>query len=336
ILSVDLEYSPDAGSTWTYIDSNQANDGTYGWNIYELEDGPDYLIRLTASDTSGLFDKDSCDAVFEINKPDPPQVTVLSPNGLEHWSGTHDIVWTATDPDSLEGLTFDLLVGIATLSDTTWTQLLSNTSDTSYSWNTTGYSDWHTWYAKVVVTDPDTLTDEDLSNTSFTVDNTPPPMPSYLNLDAKWDPVAGIGSVYLSWEDVVDTLSPPETFRIYHGTSDTNIDYDDPIEITGVPSCTIDSLSTGPHYFGLSVHDAADTANWVIYQKSKGTNGEGVYFTTGADANLATVVGNSNGVVTGSSPNFNLNGSLVLTYPNFMMINFENLTAGDSDGHHAL
>jgi parallel beta-helix repeat protein len=336
ILSVDLEYSPDAGSTWTYIDSNQANDGVYGWSVFDLDDGTEYLIRIAVTDTSGLFDEDTSDAVFEINNLDPPSVTVLSPNGSEHWSGTHDIIWTASDPDSLEGLTFDLLVGIATTSDTTWTILDSSLTDTSYVWNTTGYSDWHTWYAKVVVTDPDTLTDEDLSNTSFTVDNTPPPMPSYLHLDAYWDPVLGLGSADLSWEDVTDTLSPPETFKIYHGTSDTDIDYDNPIEVTGVPSCTIDSLSTGPHYFGLSVHDAADTANRVIYQKSKGTNGEGVYFTTGADANLASVVPNSNGVVTGSSPNFNLNGSLVLTYPNIMLINYENLTAGDSDGHHAL
>jgi parallel beta-helix repeat protein len=335
-LDVDIDYSADAGTTWTVIDSNLVNDCFHGWHVSQLEDGDQYMVRVIVTDTTGLSARDSSSAVFEINNPDPPTVTVLSPNGGEHWSGTHDIVWTASDPDSVAGLTFDLYVGIATASDTSWTQLLNNSSDTSYTWYTHVYSDWGAYYAKVVVEDPDALTDQDLSNHSFTVDNTPPPMPSYLYLDAEWDPISGLGTVYLTWEDVVDTLSPPEFFSIFYGTSNDNIDYNTPIYSGSSNFLTVDSLSTGPHYFGLKARDSADQPNWVTYQKSKGTNGEGVYFTTGADVNLSNVVSNSNGVVTGSSPNFSLDGTVVLTYSNFMIINYENLIAGDSDGHHAL
>ncbi|KPL17649.1 MAG: hypothetical protein AMJ92_11475, partial [candidate division Zixibacteria bacterium SM23_81] len=317
------------------LDSNQANDGTHGWNVSQLDDGIDYLVRLTVSDTSNLSGMDTSDAVFEINNPDPPTVTVLSPNGGEHWSGTHSIVWTASDPDSLEGLTFDLFVGTTTASDTIWTVLDSTSSDTSYSWNTGGYSDWGTCYVKVVVTDPDGLSDGDLSNSSFTVDNTPPPMPSYLYLDAEWDPINGLGTAHLTWEDVVDTLSPPEFFQVFYGTSNDNIDYDTPIYSGSSNFLMVDSLSPGPHYFGLKARDSADQPNEVTYQKNKGTHGEGVYFTS-ADFNLSSVVSSSNGVVTGSSPNFQLDGSVVITYSDFMIISYENLTAGDSDGHHAL
>jgi parallel beta-helix repeat protein len=336
ILLADLEYSPDAGSTWTVIDSNEANDGTYGWDVSELDDGAKYLVRITVSDTSGLSDRDSSDAVFEIDNPDPPTVTVLSPNGGEYWSGTHTIRWTSSDPDSLEGLTYDLYYGTADSGDTTWTQLLGSSSDTSHSWNTGDHSDWGACYVKVEVTDPDTLTDQDLSNTSFTVDNTPPPMPTYLHLDASWDPALGVGSADLSWQNVSDTLSPPEFYQIFHGTTDNTIDYNTPIYSGSSNSCTIDSLGLGPHYFGLKARDSADQPNWVTYQKSKGTNGEAVYFTAASDANLASVAANSNGVVTGSSPNYQLDGSVVLTPGTFMLMNFENLTAGDSDGHHAL
>jgi|GEM_PF-1499739 len=336
ILSIDLDYSNDAGASWAAIDSNQANDGSYDWDVSGLEDGTQYKVRITASDTSGLSDTDSSSSVFEINNPDPPTVTVLNPNGGEHWSGTHTIRWTGTDPDSLEGLTYDLYYGTVGAGDTAWTQLLTGSSDTSYSWNTASRPDWGTCYIKVDVFDPDMLTDQDLSNTSFTIDNTPPPMPSYLYLDASWDTTLGMGRVDLSWEDVTDQLSPPEFYEIYQGTSDSNIDYNAPIYSGSNNSCTISSLGIGPHYFGLKARDSADQPNWVTYQKSKGTNGEGVYFAGFSDVNLSTVVSNSNGVVTGSSPNFQLDGSVVLSPVTVMLINYENLTAGDSNGHHAL
>lgn len=338
LLSVDLEYSANAGADWSVVDSNQANNGTYRWDISELSDGNQYLIRITAMDTSGLSDVDSSDAIFEIDNPDAPQVIVQSPNGGEHWSGTHDIIWTASDADTADTLTFDLYVGIATLSDTGWTLLDSALTDTIYSWNTTGTPDWHTCYLKVVATDQTELTDEDLSNSSFVVDNSPPPMPSYLNLDAEWDFDTNLGKAYLIWEDVVDTLSPPEVFDIYYGTADDSIDYETSIMSTGVNSCTIDSLSYGTHYFGLSVRDAADEPNEVIYSLGKGLHGEGVYFTHPAafDDSLAGLVGSSNGVVTGSSPNYQLNGSLVLTHPDYLLISNENLRVMDVHGHYAI
>ena len=333
-LDVDIDYSSNAGSTWTVIDSNLVNDLRHFWDVSELDDGDQYLVRVTVTDTTGLSTVDTSSSFFEINNPDPPTVTVLSPNGGEHWSWIHNIVWTGSDPDSAEGLEYDLFVGIASASDTSWTQLANNTTDTSYTWYTYVYSDWGRYYAKVVVTDPDGLTAEDLSNNYFAVDNTPPPMPSYLYLDASWDPVLRMGSVDLTWEDVVDTLSPPEFYQVFHGTTDNNIDYNTPIYSGSSNFCTIGSLGSGSHYFGLKARDSADQPNWVTYQKSKGTNGEAVYFTS-SDFSLSSVVSNSNGVVTGSSPNFQLDGSLVLTENDIMNINYENLTAGNSNGHHA-
>ena len=335
-LDMDIDYSSDAGTTWTVIDSNLVNDCFHFWDVSELDDGDQYLVRVTATDTTGLSTMDTTSSCFEINNPDPPTVTVLSPNGTEHWSGTHNIVWAGSDPDSATGLEYDLFVGTATASDTNWTQLANNTSETSFTWYTDVYPEWGKYYARVVVTDPDGLTDEDMSNTYFAVDNTPPPMPSYLHLDASWDTTLGTGSVYLSWEDVVDTLSPPEYYQVFHGTTNNNIDYNTPIYSGSNNSCTISSLNIGPHYFGLKARDNADQPNWVTYQGGKGSKGEAVYFAGFTDVNLSTVVSNSNGVVTGSSPNFQLDGSLVLSPVTFMLINYENLTAGNSDGYHAL
>jgi len=72
LLLVDLDYSDNAGGSWAAIDSNQANDGAYFWDISGLSDGDNYLVRITVTDTSGLSDSDSSDSVFTIDNPGPP------------------------------------------------------------------------------------------------------------------------------------------------------------------------------------------------------------------------------------------------------------------------
>ncbi|MCK4596847.1 hypothetical protein KAU04_02370, partial [bacterium] len=71
LLLMDLDYSDNAGTTWAAIDSNQVNDGAYFWGISGLPDGTEYLVRVTAIDTTSLSGSDTSDTVFEINDPPP-------------------------------------------------------------------------------------------------------------------------------------------------------------------------------------------------------------------------------------------------------------------------
>jgi hypothetical protein len=66
LLSVDLDYSVDGGSTWSVIHTNRMNGGAYLWDISGLSDGGDYLVRITVTDITGLSGTDRSDARFAI------------------------------------------------------------------------------------------------------------------------------------------------------------------------------------------------------------------------------------------------------------------------------
>ena len=74
-ISITLEYSADNGVTWSTIAINEANDGTYTWDVSGLAQGNQYLVRVTASDgTYSSYDVSSCP--FTILDTPPSAVTV--------------------------------------------------------------------------------------------------------------------------------------------------------------------------------------------------------------------------------------------------------------------
>jgi len=93
-----------------------------------------------------------------------PSVTVISPNGGESWTGTHDISWTASDLDgnSLSYSVFYSHDGIV------WSSVATNITDTRLSWDTTEVPGGTNCYIKVVATDG-INTAEDQSDAPFTV-----------------------------------------------------------------------------------------------------------------------------------------------------------------------
>lgn len=81
-LSVTIEYSNDAGSTWHLIASNEPNDGEYEWNTFGLPDGTNYLIKISTSDEAGNTESDASDETFAIHNPAiPPSVAIVKPRG---------------------------------------------------------------------------------------------------------------------------------------------------------------------------------------------------------------------------------------------------------------
>ena len=79
-LSIDIEYSADNGDTWTIISPNEDNDGIYEWNTSLLDEGNDYLIKITATDSFGNMKNDTSDSTFSIYRDFPgPQLTLNHP-----------------------------------------------------------------------------------------------------------------------------------------------------------------------------------------------------------------------------------------------------------------
>jgi len=171
LLLVDLEFSDDAGDSWSVIDSGLVNDGAYPWDISGIPDGDDFLIRITAIDTSGLTDDDVSDALFSIdNVAQAPVVTVVSPNGGEVLADSALITWTASDPDPGETALLSVDLDVSANGGASWSPIDSGqVNDGAYEWDLTGWSEGNEYLVRIIVTDTIGQVDADSSDAVFTI-----------------------------------------------------------------------------------------------------------------------------------------------------------------------
>lgn len=175
LLLVDLEYSPNAGTDWYTIDTNQANDSSYFWDIPSALDGNDYLLRITVSDPVPLSSSDTSDAIFSMYNPDPPEVTVTHPNGGEALADSVTVTWTATDPDP--GETPLLLVDLdySDNAGASWSAIDSNqANDGTCFWEMPHLPGGMHYLVRIVATDTTGLSGSDTSDSVFTVHHPKP------------------------------------------------------------------------------------------------------------------------------------------------------------------
>jgi M6 family metalloprotease-like protein len=241
LLSIDLDYSDNGGGSWNPIATGESNDGSYPWDVSGLSDGSNYLVRITATDTTARSDVDVSDATFTIDNPDHPNVTVTYPNGGETLSDSVTITWSASDPDP--GETGLLLVNLD-YSDTAggaWSPIdADQANDGAYSWDMSGLPDGTDYLVRVTVTDTTERSDSDSSDAVFTILNLGPPA-AISDLTAT---LAG-SAIHLSWSavtvDTAGTLIVVDHYTIYRNAdpkfspdpadsmgSTTGTFYDDP------------------------------------------------------------------------------------------------------------
>lgn len=173
-LVIDLEYSVDNGATWRSIAAGLPNTGTHAWTV-PAEATTSALARATVRE-GGRSGQDVSDAVFAISlPPQPPQVSLLQPDGGEEWqAGTErEILYQTEDPDTPnEVLRLDLEV--STDAGATWSLIAFDQSVSgSYRW---AVPDAPTTEAMVRVTVTDgQLEATDQSAAPFTITEAPPP-----------------------------------------------------------------------------------------------------------------------------------------------------------------
>lgn len=126
-------------------------------------------VTLTGTDTSPASYSVSATAKVQVvNRP--PAVTVTNPNGGEIICSGTTITWTASDPD---GDTLTYTVQYSDDGGGSWTTLTSSYGSTSYLWDTSALTSGSNYLVKVIATDGE-LSTEDVSDGTFTIDNTPP------------------------------------------------------------------------------------------------------------------------------------------------------------------
>ncbi|MHA1287493.1 MAG: BspA family leucine-rich repeat surface protein [Candidatus Thorarchaeota archaeon] len=166
---IALAYSINGGSTWSIIDLNQPDSGSYSWTV---PDDPTISarVKVVAYDAAGNGGYDISNANFTITAPPDttdPTVTVNDPNGGETWqAGTpHNITWTANDNVGVDHVALAYSIN----GGSTWSIIDSNEPDSgSYPWTV---PDDQTTSARVKVTAYDAAGNDgyDISNSNFTI-----------------------------------------------------------------------------------------------------------------------------------------------------------------------
>jgi|Deesub1362B_J571_1020462.scaffolds.fasta_scaffold02516_2 uncharacterized membrane protein len=127
-----------------------------------------------------------------------PVVEVLSPNGGEMWRGIRNITWDAYDGDEMNNLTFT--IQYSPDNGTTWRNITSSLANEtrSYLWDTSQatqeWGDGDNFLIRVIAYDG-YLSGYDVSNATFSIDNTPPEIS---NVSASPDPVLLGGTVNIT------------------------------------------------------------------------------------------------------------------------------------------
>ncbi|MFC1800350.1 T9SS type A sorting domain-containing protein, partial [Candidatus Eisenbacteria bacterium] len=99
VTSIDILLSSDGGATYPHtIATGEPNDGIFSW-LVDVAPTTQARVMVIAYDAAGNVGDDWSNADFTIYDDEPPQVTVVQPNGGEVWDidSFFDIMWNATD-----------------------------------------------------------------------------------------------------------------------------------------------------------------------------------------------------------------------------------------------
>ncbi|MDI6793663.1 MAG: hypothetical protein QME81_12510, partial [bacterium] len=163
-LTIDLFYSDNRGTTWNEIAAGLSNSGAYNWDTTQRANSDNYLVKVIVNDGS-LTIEDRSDDFFAVRNPGAPEITLLSPNGGESWSGTQDITWVTTGPVTAIDLYWTLDAGAS------WSSIAtSESNDGIYSLNTNDLTDSNDYLIKVVARQGN-YRGEDIADGSFRIDN---------------------------------------------------------------------------------------------------------------------------------------------------------------------
>ncbi len=131
-------------------------------------------VKFRATDSTGAFVDSNLVSLNVTPVNDAPTVLVTQPNGGELWNGVQQVKWNATDVDG-DTLTVDLsYTAIADVGAGISGPIAINQPNTgTLDWNTSSVPSGTNVTVTIVVSDG-LLTNSDVSDNQFNIDNTPP------------------------------------------------------------------------------------------------------------------------------------------------------------------
>lgn len=148
--------------------SMSGSSGFYTATIGPFEEGT-LSFHITAQDTAGNTGQTQEYSLFIDGTP--PSIALISPNGGEYLSGTVDIVWSVNDNRDNHP---DIEVSYRNNGGWQTVESIHDAHVNEVSWDTTAVADGTDYWAKITAVDDAGNTAEDVSDSNFTVDNTPP------------------------------------------------------------------------------------------------------------------------------------------------------------------
>ncbi len=134
VTSVDILLSSDGGTTYPHtIATGEPNDGSFSW-LVNVTPTTQARIKVIAYDAATNSGEDISDANFTIADGEPPEVTVIVPNGGETWDidSFFDIRWTATDDIGVT--TVDIVLSLDGGGTFPYTIATGETNDGIFNW----------------------------------------------------------------------------------------------------------------------------------------------------------------------------------------------------------
>ena len=173
---ITLRYSTNSGVTWTFIASNEINDGSYIWTVPYINSAT-ARVSVEALNQVGLVGTDMSDGDFTIvGDRTGPTITIDAPVGGEKWRGgtVHPVTFEASDPSGIKANS--LSIWYSTDHGLSYPNLVTAGASavSPYSWTTP--SNLSTTEVKVRLTLLDTELNASTkeSTAKFTIDSTPP------------------------------------------------------------------------------------------------------------------------------------------------------------------
>lgn len=126
IQNVKISYSTNSGSSWSVIENQSPNTGTFGWNVPNT---PSSNCRVKVEDCNNTTTSDISNNDFIISGP---SITVLKPNGGETWIAgtTQNITWSKAG-----NLSANVQLFYSTNGGAAWIQITNQTpNDGTFSW----------------------------------------------------------------------------------------------------------------------------------------------------------------------------------------------------------
>ncbi|MFX0121059.1 MAG: NosD domain-containing protein [Candidatus Hodarchaeota archaeon] len=168
-ITYTVSYSTNSGTTWDIL-ATGLSVTSYDWDTTTLADGANYLIQVNASCIEGTWSVFRSVNIFTIDNHHHIQLfTLHSPNGGEVYTGPIFIYWTGGKDVFNHVVTYT--VSYSADSGSSWVELATGLSFTSYVWDSTMVADGNQYLIRINASCSEGSWYAVTSDSAFSIDN---------------------------------------------------------------------------------------------------------------------------------------------------------------------